>query len=720
MTMMLIDSQNKRNAGASARFRGRKPRSFRMPALPAIQYAPSQLPDPEEAQRQEMMDPANQISQTSNHILGDYQRQMMLLEQQNKKRLMLARREQDGQTIPPQENCTLPELGVTGAKTRPNMPDHAEASLSQVPSSPSAIHRESENHATPHPVEMISSRTSPVNIDQQGGSPEPRKVGDKQPLQYAKREFAATEVVEDYGRDKRGQQSEAGLIPKHHSRNVEPPPLLHMQMQSPKHRYPQSSPLQHNESHQQPLADQELASDSRTSEYSSQTSHLDRFSLAPQMLPHIVPKFPEITHEEREQDQPVESDRKKKRGRSSKEEHEQRLAKVDFQDRVAPHTSRKRHRALSKGIEMKMSLSTPQSLDPIEKKQLQLESTPDRNAAEYTPQIGLTQSRQQPIYQSYPVFHQTDEKSTPISLAPAPLISQPYGTYLRPQHLRVICRQTDPSVSQAGIQTSSSNASSSASSNRATSATHQYINFTSGVSSSPFATHTALQTSIWPQDPTINIHANSVGKDIHSWQSQPDFTRVHYSAPSNPLGSLGTSHASTFSSGPVSRPSIYQNSTYQQDHQQTLLPRVGMSQSYPSQYSEVPEQATPARRHATHNESSSPVFPPDSVLQLSYSWESLNGLTTMDMTATAAENNDPVCMPSTDNMTPDHGEKAPLSGNISTSTRGEEAVVGGKNPENDREEASKVVDRLLALWTFVDTSAPVVSAEPLGSFLQTV
>ena len=152
-----------------------------------------------------------------------------------------------------------------------------------------------------------------------------------------------------------------------------------------------------------------------------------------------------------------------------------------------------------------------------------------------------------------------------------------------------MCRQTNLLASRAGIQTSGSNPNSSAASNRATSATHQYINPTSGVSPSPFATQTALQTSLWPQDPTIQIHPSSLGNDISGWQSQSDFTRFNNSTSLYTPASLSSS--STFPLGPISRSSNYPSNNYHQEYQRPSLPRVGMS-DYPSpQHSEVSEQA---------------------------------------------------------------------------------------------------------------------------------
>lgn len=61
----------------------------------------------------------------SNHALQDYQMQLMLLEQQNKKRLLMARQEQDSQTgpggpMPGQPGFVAPAMSPSGSRTGPS------------------------------------------------------------------------------------------------------------------------------------------------------------------------------------------------------------------------------------------------------------------------------------------------------------------------------------------------------------------------------------------------------------------------------------------------------------------------------------------------------------------------------------------------------------------------------------------------------------------------
>ena len=53
-------------------------------------------------------------------------------------------------------------------------------------------------------------------------------------------------------------------------------------------------------------------------------------------------------------------------------------------------------------------------------------------------------------------------------------------------------------------------------------------------------------------------------------------------------------------------------------------------------------------------------------------------------------------------------------------TEQEEGILGEKVIEGDRDDASKAVERLLELWTFVDTSARSKSNEALGGTQQPV
>jgi hypothetical protein len=84
-------------------------------------------------------------AQSGNHALQDYQMQLMLLEQQNKKRLMMARQEQDNQVQ--RDGAPMPVMGGTGMSpsgsrsgTSPNPAEQMKRTpqLGGMPGSPSA------------------------------------------------------------------------------------------------------------------------------------------------------------------------------------------------------------------------------------------------------------------------------------------------------------------------------------------------------------------------------------------------------------------------------------------------------------------------------------------------------------------------------------------------------------------------------------------------------
>jgi hypothetical protein len=84
-------------------------------------------------------------AQSGNHALQDYQMQLMLLEQQNKKRLMMARQEQDNQVN--REGAPMPGMGGTGMSpsgsrsgASPNPTDQMKRTpqIGGLPGSPSA------------------------------------------------------------------------------------------------------------------------------------------------------------------------------------------------------------------------------------------------------------------------------------------------------------------------------------------------------------------------------------------------------------------------------------------------------------------------------------------------------------------------------------------------------------------------------------------------------
>lgn len=119
-------------------------------------------------------------AQSGNHALQDYQMQLMLLEQQNKKRLMMARQEQDNQVN--RDGAPMPVMGGTGMSpsgsrsgTSPGPADQMKRTpqLGGMPGSPSA----GENMQGRSPAAMQF-----MNGAMPGGDFNPMFMGDKQPM----------------------------------------------------------------------------------------------------------------------------------------------------------------------------------------------------------------------------------------------------------------------------------------------------------------------------------------------------------------------------------------------------------------------------------------------------------------------------------------------------------------------------------------------------------
>lgn len=117
-------------------------------------------------------------AQSGNHALQDYQMQLMLLEQQNKKRLMMARQEQDNQVN--RDGAPMPGMGGTGMSpsgsrsgTSPNPTDQMKRTpqLGGLPGSPSA----GENMQGRSPAAMQF-----MNGAMPGGDFNPMFMGEKQ------------------------------------------------------------------------------------------------------------------------------------------------------------------------------------------------------------------------------------------------------------------------------------------------------------------------------------------------------------------------------------------------------------------------------------------------------------------------------------------------------------------------------------------------------------
>lgn len=130
--------------------------------------------------------PGNGQNGSSNHALQDYQMQLMLLEQQNKKRLMMARQEQDG--IPRPDGPNGP--GGPGGPQGPNPQGF------QAGSPPGQ-----RNGASPNPSEQMKRASQQMNNPQNMGSPLPDGAQNR----------SSPEPDELYGRQHGSQRRPASL-----------------------------------------------------------------------------------------------------------------------------------------------------------------------------------------------------------------------------------------------------------------------------------------------------------------------------------------------------------------------------------------------------------------------------------------------------------------------------------------------------------------------------
>jgi hypothetical protein len=107
-----------------------------------------------------------QASGSSNHALQDYQMQLMLLEQQNKKRLMMARQEQDLSTN------TVPRVDAPGGPGSTGGPPGPNAQAFQGTSPPGG-----RSGASPNPAEQMKRANQQMNNAANMGSPLPDGAG---------------------------------------------------------------------------------------------------------------------------------------------------------------------------------------------------------------------------------------------------------------------------------------------------------------------------------------------------------------------------------------------------------------------------------------------------------------------------------------------------------------------------------------------------------------
>jgi len=107
-----------------------------------------------------------------NHALQDYQMQLMLLEQQNKKRLMMARQEQDSMAMPGQGREGGPGMGPNGQNFQGASPQGARSVNSP---NPSEMKRTPHLNAAgiPSPLPEGQARDSPNNMNFMPGQMDP-------------------------------------------------------------------------------------------------------------------------------------------------------------------------------------------------------------------------------------------------------------------------------------------------------------------------------------------------------------------------------------------------------------------------------------------------------------------------------------------------------------------------------------------------------------------
>jgi hypothetical protein len=117
--------------------------------------------------------PGGQPGSGGNHALQDYQMQLMLLEQQNKKRLMMARQEQDSMSIPGRDGQVPPgNMGPNGQQFQGTSPQGARSVNSPNPTDQMKRGTPHMNPAgMPSPIPEGTSRGSPsgMNFNMAGG-----------------------------------------------------------------------------------------------------------------------------------------------------------------------------------------------------------------------------------------------------------------------------------------------------------------------------------------------------------------------------------------------------------------------------------------------------------------------------------------------------------------------------------------------------------------------
>jgi len=117
--------------------------------------------------------PGQQPAGGGNHALQDYQMQLMLLEQQNKKRLMMARQEQDSMAMPGQGREGGPGMGPNGQNFQGASPQGARSVNSPNPSDQMKRPPHMNAAGIPSPLPEGQARDSPNNMNFMPGQMDP-------------------------------------------------------------------------------------------------------------------------------------------------------------------------------------------------------------------------------------------------------------------------------------------------------------------------------------------------------------------------------------------------------------------------------------------------------------------------------------------------------------------------------------------------------------------
>ena len=653
----------------------------------------------------------------------------MLGEQQNKKRLMMAQQEHGNETILPQVGYTFQRFGAERAQTGPDMPNRADASrpsLSQTQMYPSVGHRESDGGATLQPSEMKGASMNEVGIQQNIPTSEvsvPTWHGeDEEPLQSAINDSTVTQGIKENGEDWKGQQAQLGLRPEQHFEVPNPPQISYRRAKSTKRTRLHHSPLQHNEPQQQSPMDYELASGP---EHSSQ--HPKLYQPSPVFREFTYVSVYPFTEEEGQEPLPLIQDEPPRRKRRPPRTEEHNRHKTRAQ-RLRPCEGCRTRKIICDSmttnlwpcaacVRLKLHCVPPtvnynrvqgaESNAPALERILDFDNSIGGNGDEDDPALRhLRQSLQQRSSISFPLSDGVKTLSASEHLERPATQTNLSSNTQPPGQIPVESFQYQHTLPPA-----SNRAPYSVSSRDSGHQVHGSIKAQGyppivGMSDYPVphrhfsdeairSPYPASTNNFVPQYPYIPLSLNNMSTTPTQTQDQP----AAFTSPSH-----------------ISSSNIYQ---------------------YPSTLSKVPEQAI----RSPHTASTNNVVPQDSNVPPKRNNTSTIPTQTQDQPAagiplssifTSNKYHD-LSLKCKNDCTEDvnlvhwdaEGPEHTLAGGASSVrvpalTEQEEGILGEKVIEGDRDDASKAVERLLELWTFVDTSARSKSNEALGGTQQPV